>query len=79
MRGDQLSRQWRVIRAIEASLLAFPPELFCALPAFNTKTGKEKFLASLASWREIFCLEKNVVILTTIVVILATTGHEQNN
>lgn len=28
MQGDQLSRQWRVIRAIEASPIAFPPDLF---------------------------------------------------
>ena len=39
MRGDQLARQWRVVRTIDAGPIAFPPDLLC-FP-----------LKSFASWR----------------------------
>jgi len=47
MRGDQLSRQWRIIQAIEAKPIASPPDLFRSPNASDGKKSKKNSLRSL--------------------------------
>ena len=47
MRGDQLARQWRVIRAIEAGPIVLPPDLFRPPIASDRKIRKRIFGDSL--------------------------------
>jgi hypothetical protein len=47
MRADQLSRQWRVIRAIKADPITFPPDLFLPPIASDRKIRKRNFGDSL--------------------------------